>query len=184
MILKVITSNLGKVIEYREALKPFGIDAEHMSMPYDEVQSSRLEDVVIRGMEHLRALGLTDFIIDDSGMFIGALGGFPGVYSAYVQKTIGNAGILKLMENVNEREAEFQCCIGCSIKDKDIIVTGRCIGIILKKETGNEGFGYDPIFSSDGKRSLAEMPLSKKNSVSHRGNAIRLLMKDVEKACR
>ncbi|MCL2712941.1 MAG: RdgB/HAM1 family non-canonical purine NTP pyrophosphatase [Methanomassiliicoccaceae archaeon] len=181
MILKVITSNLGKVKEYRDSLGSFGIRIEHMKIPYDEIQSSKLEDVVKESMEHLKASGLTDFIIDDSGMFVDALGGFPGVYSAYVQKTVGNAGILKLMENVDARNANFQCCIGCNIKGKDIIVTGRCEGTILRKETGTEGFGYDPIFSHDGKRSFAELPLQEKNEVSHRGIAVKLLINEMKK---
>jgi XTP/dITP diphosphohydrolase len=177
----VITSNLGKVREYQDALRSFGIDIEHVKMPYDEIQASELMDVVRNGMEQIKMSGISDFIIDDSGLFIDALNGFPGVYSAYVQKTIGNAGVLKLMENINEKKANFQCCIGCNINGKDIIVTGRCDGVILKKEIGTEGFGYDPVFSHDGKRSLAELPLFEKNSVSHRGNAVRLLVRKIEK---
>ena len=181
MILKVVTSNPGKVKEYWESLASFGIGIEHVKIPYDEIQTSRLEDVVKDGIQRLKASGLEDFIIDDSGMFVNALGGFPGVYSAYVQRTIGNAGILKLMENVIERDANFQCCIGCSINGKDMIVTGRCGGVILKKESGTEGFGYDPIFSHDGKRSFAELPLHEKNEVSHRGLAVKLLIEEMKK---
>jgi len=181
MILKVVTSNPGKVIEYRESLASFGIDIEHVKIPYDEIQTSRLEDVVKHGIQCLKASGLEDFIIDDSGMFIDAFGGFPGVYSAYVQKTIGNEGILKLMKNVKERCANFQCCIGCSINGNDIVVTGRCDGVILKKEAGTEGFGYDPIFSHDGERSFAELPLHEKNEVSHRGLAVKLLIEEIKK---
>jgi XTP/dITP diphosphohydrolase len=181
MILKVVTSNLGKVKEYQDALKQFGIDVEHVRIPYDEIQASELRSVVHNGMEQIKMSGISDFIIDDSGLFVDALNGFPGVYSAYVQKTIGNKGILKLMEKVKERKANFQCCIGCNINGKDIAVTGRCDGVILKKEIGTEGFGYDPIFSHDGKRSLAELSLDEKNDISHRGNAVKLLMKELEK---
>jgi XTP/dITP diphosphohydrolase len=98
-----------------------------------------------------------------------------------VQKTIGNAGILKLMVSEKNRKANFQCCIGCSIGERDVIVLGRCDGTIFAKETGTDGFGYDPIFSHDGKRSFAELPLMEKNNVSHRGNAVRLLMAELEK---
>jgi len=181
MKLKVITSNPGKVVEYREALASFSIDTEHIRFPYEEIQSSELTEVVRYGMRTLKGLGLKDFIIDDSGMFVDALKGFPGVYSSYVQKTLGNAGILKLMENVKERKANFQCCIGCNINGSDIIVLGRCDGVILKEEKGTEGFGYDPIFSIDGKRSLAELSLKEKNKISHRGNAVSLLVKELNK---
>ena len=179
MRLKIITSNPGKVIEYREALASFSIDTEHVRIPYDEIQTSELNDVVKHGMRTLKEMGLRDFIIDDSGLFIDALKGFPGVYSSYVQKTLGNAGILKLMNNVNNRNANFRCCIGCNINGNDIIVLGRCDGVILNAEKGTEGFGYDPIFSTDGKRSLAEIPLSEKNRISHRGNAASILVKEL-----
>lgn len=181
MILKVITSNPGKVREYREALSRFSIGIEHAKISYDEIQTSDLKDVVRHGMDALRSKGLRDFIIDDSGMFVDALNGFPGVYSAYVQRTIGNAGILELTENAENRKANFQCCIGCNVKGNDIIVSGRCDGVILRKASGTDGFGYDPIFSHDGIRSFAELPLKEKNDISHRGNAVKLLMNEIGK---
>ena len=109
MKLKVLTSNPGKVREYQKAFSDLGIEMEHHHIPYDEIQTSELEEVVKKGMEELRSKGLKDFIIDDSGMFVHALKGFPGVYSAYGQKTIGNKGILTLMEGVEDRAAKFKC---------------------------------------------------------------------------
>ncbi|MDR1955183.1 MAG: RdgB/HAM1 family non-canonical purine NTP pyrophosphatase [Candidatus Methanoplasma sp.] len=179
MMLKIITSNPGKVKEYRHCLEGLGIEVTHLRVPYDEVQSSELEEVVKKGMAELKADGISDFIIDDSGLFIDRLNGFPGVWSAYVQKTIGNEGILKLMKDVMERGAVFKCCIGCSIGDKDVIVTGACGGVIIEEERGTEGFGYDPIFSHDGKRSFAEIPPDEKDRISHRGNAVELLLKEI-----
>lgn len=180
MKLKVITSNPGKVAEFQEMFEDLGIEMEHAKIPYDEVQTSELEEVVRKGMDALRATGLKDFIIDDSGMFVDALKGFPGVYSAYVQKTIGNDGVLTLMEGVDDRKAVFKCCIGCDIDGETIIVTGECPGIILNESRGTEGFGYDPIFSPDGKSSFAEIPLSEKNEISHRGNAVKLLREELK----
>lgn len=182
MKLKVITSNPGKAEEYRRAFSDAGIEMEHIHHPYDEIQTSELEEVVRKGMEILRAEGMKDFIIDDTGMFVENLKGFPGVYSAYVQKTIGNQGILELMKNVKERDAEFRCCVGCDIGGETIIVTGKCRGFILTKEKGNGGFGYDPIFSPDGTRSFSEMSTEEKNKMSHRGNAFALLKKELEKS--
>lgn len=182
MKLKVITSNPGKVKEYQRSFSDLGIEMEHHHIPYDEIQTSELEEVVEKGMAEIRAKGLSDFIIDDSGMFVEALKGFPGVYSAYGQKTIGNKGILKLMEGVEDRRAVFKCCIGCDIGGKTIIVTGKCDGYILDSEKGNGGFGYDPIFSPDGKRSFAEISIEEKNTMSHRGNAVKLLRAELERS--
>jgi XTP/dITP diphosphohydrolase len=150
-------------------------------VPYDEVQSSDLEEVVRKGMEELKSRGISDFIIDDSGLFIDHLNGFPGVWSSFVQGTIGNKGILTLMSGAGKRGATFKCCIGCSIGGKDIIVTGVCGGVILEEERGSEGFGYDPIFSHDGQRTFAEIPIDEKNGISHRGNAVRLLVEKMKK---
>ena len=175
MKLKVITSNPGKVAEFQRAFTDMDIEMEHARIPYDEIQTSELEEVVRKGMEEIRSKGIRDFIIDDSGMFVNALKGFPGVYSAYGQKTIGNDGILKLMEGVEDRSAVFKCCIGCDINGRTIIVTGTCDGYILSEARGHEGFGYDPIFSPDGKRSFAEIGIEEKNQISHRGNAVKLL---------
>ena len=181
MKLKIITSNPGKVREYSAALSRLGIETEHMKIPYDEIQTSELSEVAEKGMDEIISKGVRDFILDDSGLFIDALNGFPGVWSAYAQKTIGNKGILKLMEGIENRGAEFRCCIGCDISGKRIVVTGICRGEIALSEKGTDGFGFDPIFTHDGKRTFAEIPLEEKNSVSHRGRAIQLLLAELEK---
>ena len=181
MKLKVITSNPGKVAEYRRSLSDLGLEMEHLRLPYDEVQTSDLEEVVNKGMDEIIAKGVRDFIVDDSGLFVDALKGFPGVWSAYAQKTIGNRGILKLMEGVEDRGAEFRCCIGCDIDGRRIVVTGVCRGFITLSEAGSEGFGFDPIFTHDGRRTFAEIPIEEKNDVSHRGNAVRLLAEQLKK---
>ena len=113
---------------------------EHLRLPYDEVQTSDLAEVVDKGMDEVISKGVRNFIVDDSGLFVDALKGFPGVWSAYAQKTIGNKGILKLMEGVEDRGAEFRCCIGCDIEGQRIIVTGICRGTITESETGDGGF--------------------------------------------
>ena len=180
MKLKVITSNPGKVAEYQRSFDGLGIEMEHLKHPYDEVQSSDLEEVVHKGMDELISAGIRNFIVDDSGLFVDSLKGFPGVWSAYAQKTIGNPGILKLMDGVQDRGAEFRCCIGCDIEGERIVVTGVCRGTITESESGCGGFGFDPIFTHDGERTFAEIPLDEKNSVSHRGNAIKLLIEEMK----
>ena len=180
MKLKVITSNPGKVAEYQRSFADLGIEMEHYRLPYDEVQTSDLEEVVQKGMDEIIRKGVRDFIIDDSGLFIDALKGFPGVWSAYAQKTIGNQGILKLMEGIEDRGAEFRCCIGCDIDDRRIVVMGKCRGVITQKEQGDGGFGFDPIFSPDGKLTFAEIPIEEKNTMSHRGNAVKLLVEELK----
>ena len=181
MKLKVITSNPGKVAEYQRSFDHLGIEMEHLRLPYDEVQTSDLAEVVDKGMDEVISKGVRNFIVDDSGLFVDAQKGFPGVWSAYAQKTIGNKGILKLMEGVEDRGAEFRCCIGCDIEGQHIIVTGICRGTITESETGDGGFGFDPIFTHDGERTFAEIPVDEKNEVSHRGNAVKLLIEEMKR---
>lgn len=181
MKLKVITSNPGKVAEYQKSLGDLGIEMEHFRLPYDEVQTSDLREVVEKGMDEIIGQGIRDFIIDDSGLFVDSLKGFPGVWSAYAQKTIGNPGILKLMDGVEDRGAEFRCCIGCDIQGHRIIVMGICRGTITCSEQGDGGFGFDPIFTQDGSRTFAQVPLDEKNAVSHRGKAVELLIEELKK---
>ena len=175
MKIKVITSNLGKVAEFQKAFSDLGIEVEHYRMPYDEIQTDDLKEVVAKGIEELKQKGLKNFIIDDSGLFIDELKGFPGVYSAFAQKTISNKGVLKLMENCENRKAAFKCCIGLEYEGKTIIVEGICDGVILNEERGTQGFGFDPIFSVDGNKSFSEIGIDEKNIISHRGIALKLL---------
>ena len=90
MKLKVITSNPGKVSEYQRSFDHLGIEMEHLRLPYDEVQTSDLGEVVSKGMDEIISKGVRNFIVDDSGLFVDSLKGFPGVWSAYAQKTTGN----------------------------------------------------------------------------------------------
>ncbi len=172
MRIKVITSNEGKMREYGQALGVLGIEVFQGDVPYDEVQADTLEEVVEKGMEELKQKE-DSFIIDDSGLFIDRFHGFPGVYSAYALKTLGNEGVLKLMAGERRRSARFECCIGCKLAGQEpFLVSAGCQGEILEEARGAGGFGFDPIFSADGGRSFAELGLEEKNSISHRGRAI------------
>lgn len=181
MKLKVITSNPGKVREYQKAFSDLNIEMEHYRLPYDEVQTFELEEVINKGMDEIIKKDVRDFIVDDTGLFIDALKGFPGVWSAYAQKTIGNDGILKLLEGVEDRSATFRCCIGCDIDGHRIVVTGECHGFITESPQGDDGFGFDPIFSPDEKKTFSEISVEDKNKISHRGNAVKLLMAELRK---
>ena len=79
-------------------------------------------------LQQLKEKGLRDFVIDDSGLFVHALKGFPGVYSSYALRTIGLDGVLRLLDGADDRSAHFECCIGASIGGEEFTVTGRCDG--------------------------------------------------------
>jgi len=169
-----ITSNQGKFKEAKAQIEPLGYELVQENIDYPEVQADTLDEVTMFGMDHLSEVVRGDFLIEDSGLFIGPLEGFPGVYSAYVMKTVGNPGILKLMGDRDERDAVFRSCFGYFSTSKGTtVVSGECKGTISRQERGSGGFGYDPIFIPEGhKRTFAEMPVDEKNGISHRGRAM------------
>lgn len=183
--LKLITSNQGKAIEIIALLEKSGIKATHMMVRYPEIRADDFEDVVKASIAHIRGSGLDDFMLDDSGLRIKGLNGFPGVYSAYVYKTVGCAGILRLLAGSRERSAEFVSVIGGCINGREFVVRGACNGAITMSQKGSFGFGYDPIFVPQGEtRTFAEMPTDQKNAISHRGRAIAAFVELYEKGQR
>ncbi len=179
--LYLITGNPGKLKEIKNRLDVLDIELSTLEEDFVEVQADTLEEVVFFGIEHLvRRRGVDrPFIKDDSGLFIDALDGFPGVYSAYVQKTIGNDGILRLMKGIEERTATFKTVMGLHVPGEGVsLFRGEIRGEITLEKRGFFGFGYDPIFVPEGaEKTFAEMTLEEKNMDSHR---IRATMKLVD----
>jgi XTP/dITP diphosphohydrolase len=114
-------------------------------------------------------------IVEDAGLFVDALGGFPGPFSSYVFKTLGIAGLLGLLERERSRKASFRSAVAyCEPAGEPMVFEGTVRGRILKTPIGEGGFGFDPVFMPEGRRkSMAEMTLEEKCEVSHRGEAMR-----------
>lgn len=125
-------------------------------------------------------------LADDSGLEVEALGGRPGVYSArYAGKqgdyAANNAKLLVEMKDVpdNRRNAAFVCVMVLFSPDgREWDVEGRCEGVIARDYAGSGGFGFDPLFfvPAEGK-TMAELPMERKNEISHRGRALRKMKK-------
>ncbi|MDD1705202.1 MAG: RdgB/HAM1 family non-canonical purine NTP pyrophosphatase [Methanoregula sp.] len=173
MKLTLVTTNAHKA---EEVAAFFGgmLEVEHIAM---EIPEHRSDDVrtIARGkarfaFEHLK----TPVIVDDTGLSIDALNGFPGPYAAYVLHTIGNEGILKLMERAEDRRAHFTTAIAFADGDGERVFQGTLHGRIALSPRGRGGFGYDPIFEWEG-RTLAELRLEEKSRISHRAKALRYL---------
>jgi XTP/dITP diphosphohydrolase len=123
-----------------------------------------------------------DCFADDTGLEVEALNNEPGVYSARYAGEENNAEanmnkLLNNLENNPNRRAQFKTAIALNIQGKQFIFEGVCKGTILTEKRGESGFGYDPIFMPDCfNRSFAEMNMTKKSSISHRGKAIEKLV--------
>ena len=176
MKLRFATHNKGKFMEAKAILEPIGITLEQYDKGYPEIQSTSLEDVATYAANFLKGKIESPFFLEDAGLFIDALNGFPGVYSAYVFASIGCEGILKLLEDCTERDAHFESVIAY-VENEDVrIFKGICKGEIAMEKRGNKGFGFDPIFIPNGSnKTFGEMEPEEKNVYSHRGKSIRKL---------
>jgi XTP/dITP diphosphohydrolase len=122
-----------------------------------------------------------DCFADDTGLEVDALGGQPGVHSArYAGNHDSEANMDKLLDELKEkkdRSAQFRTVIALIINGEEHLFEGIVRGRIATERHGKEGFGYDPIFIPDGyTESFAEMGLTSKNLISHRGRAVRKLI--------
>jgi XTP/dITP diphosphohydrolase len=176
--LYFVTSNKAKIREAVAKLRPLGYSVVQKDLGYPELQTDTLENVVEQGISSIKERFNKAFIIEDAGLFIDALKGFPGVYSKYVFFTIGLPGILRLLDGVEKRTAVFRSAYGYSEPGKKpMIVTGECYGTISYEQRGNQGFGYDPLFiPNQGEKTFGEMTVEEKNQFSHRAKALEKLV--------
>ncbi len=179
MVLKFITSNEHKFEEVRVIAKKYSLEIEQEDVPYVEIQSDDLREIVKPGAQQAHKMSNSPCFVEDSGLFIDSLNGFPGPYSSYVFRTLGNKGILKLMNDRSDRRAEFKSAIGYCGDSELRVFEGKVKGTIAEEKRGSEGFGYDPIFIPDKAAggTFAEISMEMKNSLSHRGSAIERFVK-------
>lgn len=171
-----VTGNPGKVEELQALLAPHGTEVVQDDRGYPEIQADTLEAVARAGAAALLANGLEPpFVLEDAGLFVSALRGFPGVYSRYALDTLGCQGLLKLLVDVEQelRTAAFEARLHYVDADGGHHgFSGRCTGRIAERMAGEGGFGFDPVFIPDGDtRTFAELSAEEKNARSHRAAA-------------
>lgn len=169
-IVTFASSNLHKFTEIKEIFKQkTSIKLDHLNISLIEIQSASLEEVAAFSLnECVRNTNKDLTFVEDSGLFIDCLNGFPGPYSAFILNTIGLNGILNLLNSAPNRKAIFQSSIALRFQNQTKIFTGQVNGKI-STQISDFGWGYDPIFipDSDGKRTFGELG-DKKNEISHR----------------
>lgn len=169
------TSNIHKFKEVSNILSNYGINVIMVRSKILEIQSDNLIEIATQSLYNALKSGTkTPLMVEDSGLFISILNGFPGPYSSYVYRTIGLNGILKILEGVEDRQAEFKSVIAFADKFMNIksfigVVKGR----ISNEARGTHGFGFDPIFiPNHSSKTFGEMPPQEKNKYSHRAKAL------------
>ncbi|MEG2274068.1 MAG: XTP/dITP diphosphatase [Clostridia bacterium] len=184
--LAIATNNKNKVKEIRAVLgdnfkQLLSLDDLNIHVEIEETGSTLEQNALIKARAILALSGLPS-IADDSGLMVDALDGAPGVYSARYaglqhNDHDNNALLIKNLEG-KCRTAHFCSVIALCFPDGTFLTAeGRVEGEILKETHGDNGFGYDPLFYSyELKKSFAEASADEKNSVSHRGRALRAML--------
>lgn len=188
------TGNEHKMVEIREILGELPVEILSMKdigIKADIVENGNTfeENALIKAKEVCKLAGEM-VLADDSGLEIDYLNGEPGIYSArYMGEDtsyrIKNQNLIDRLEGVpdEKRTARFVCAIAAAFPDgRSFVVRGTIEGIIGYEERGANGFGYDPIFYLPERGvSTAEIPPEEKNSISHRGNALRKMKELLER---
>lgn len=151
MKINLVTHNPFKVKEFRSVLEP-QISVEHIDLEYPELRSDDPEEIVKMAAMQLADKLQKSVVVEDSGLFIRALKGFPGTCTAYVFKRIGNEGLLRLLKGKKERTMHYKSAIGfCKPGGEPVSFLGIEEGRMSNKERGENGWGQDPIFIPKGK---------------------------------
>ena len=177
-MLRFVTTNSHKFEELREIAARSDIDLEMVDLSYPEVQSPDLTEIAGEGARMCVSDLGRGFFVEDSGLFVVKLKGFPGPYSSYVHSTIGNRGILDLLGDSEERSAFFLSVI-CYYDGEYHTFEGRVDGVISQEAIGESGFGFDPIFKPSGSdMTFAEMG-ARKNEYSHRSRSAEIFFRSL-----
>ena len=166
------SSNNHKFEEAQRILSNLGLEINMFKTTLEEIQSNSMNEIAKRkALDAFRKIK-KPVIIEDDGLFIESLDGFPGPYSSYVYDTIGNKGIMRLLENIETRNAKFVAIIAyCNGVDDIQLFESSIPGkISLSIEEG--GWGYDPIFIPDGE-SKTYANVSDKDKFSHRSASLK-----------
>ena len=172
----LVTSNSGKAREFQLLFEEAGLEIEIEPMKTVEIQADSLEEIAVFSSLQAYNLLKRPVIVEDAGLFVESLNGFPGPYSSYVYKTLGAEGLLKLVGE--DRRAHFESVIAFYSREHGVkVFRGICRGRIAYEVRGTSGFGFDPIFIPENmNKTFAELGEVEKNKISHRGRAARKLV--------
>lgn len=193
MKLLIATHNQKKKLELQRLLMPLGIEVvsdKDIGIELSEVEETGTtfeENSILKAESGCKESGIA-CIADDSGLAVDALNGAPGVYSARFAGEHGDdeKNIDKLLDALcntpdEKRGAKFVCVVTCVFPNGKVLQTrGECHGKIAFERVGCGGFGYDPVFLC-GEKSFGEISSKEKDEISHRGKALRMMAKELEK---
>lgn len=146
-----VTGNWAKIDSAKQVLEPLGYTIDNIKMETVEIQAADVEEVAKYSAKWASELLKCDVLKNDTGLFVEALNGFPGVYTHYVDDTLGEDGLLKLLDGEENRKAYFKEALAyCEYGKEPITFVGVTHGTIAKKKSGTYGWSWDFIFIPDG----------------------------------
>lgn len=174
------TSNSGKFAEAKKLFSESGLGPELKLERFDveltEIQTDDVAELALVSVREAYEKLKKSVFVEDAGLFINSLKGFPGVYSKHAFFTIGCEGVLKLLESNKDRSAEFRAVVAYKDGAKEKVFKGTCAGSIALQARGREGFGFDPIFLPKGNNKTFAEDAAAKANLSHRAQALRQLI--------
>jgi XTP/dITP diphosphohydrolase len=185
MKLVFATNNKNKILEVQQLI-PATIEIISLESIgcFEEIPetANTIEGNAIQKANYITEKYGYDCFADDTGLEVEALNGEPGVYSARYAGEQRNAEdnmnkLLEALSNKSNRNAQFKTVIALNLNGKQHLFTGIARGEITLEKTGNQGFGYDPIFQPEGfTATFAQLSIEEKGLISHRGKATQLLI--------
>ncbi len=146
-MITYVTGNWSKIMSAQKVLQPLGITVNHIKMDTTEVQADTVEEVTCKSAKEASDLLKCNVLKNDTGLFIESLNGFPGPYTHYVDEKLGEDGILKLLEGIENRNAEFiEAYAYCEYGKNPIVFKSITKGKIATKKSGKYGWSWDYIF--------------------------------------
>jgi len=146
-----VTGNWAKILSARQILEPLGFEVEQIKMEVPELQNDSIEEIAKFSAKWASDKLKCNVLKNDSGLCVDALKGFPGPYTHYVDDTINENGILKLMEGEENRKAEFvEVLAYCEYGKEPVVFKSITNGTIAKEKSGTYGWAYDFIFIPEG----------------------------------
>lgn len=146
-----VTGNKAKLLSAKQMLEPLGFEIDNVKMETTEIQADTVEEVAKYSAKEASEKLKTSVLKNDTGLFVEALGGFPGPYTHYADEKIGENGLLKLLENETNRNACFiEAFAYCEYGKEPVVFTSITKGKIAKEKSGEYGWTWDFIFIPDG----------------------------------
>lgn len=146
-----VTGNWAKILSAKQILEPLGIEVDNVKMETTEIQADTVEEVAMHSAKEASDKLKCTVLKNDTGLYVDALGGFPGPYTHYVDDKLGEDGLLKLLKGEKNRKACFiEAFAYCEYGKDPIVFKSITEGVIAKEKSGTYGWSWDFIFIPKG----------------------------------